>query len=221
MRDLDVAELLVGGGDPIIGTFPLIAHFLMQFGRDDQDVLLKFKKLFPFMSRDLVPEELAGRSDVDVDHLITLLSNRDVNLEELEARSFGDVFKNLFGTIVSGISKFIRDIDPEDLAARSAIDDFIPSLNAQARSPGTDGDPQDFLVHGIAARAPASGDLFDLQNILKSVFHFPRDVLPKTAARDGASELLTTLLQSREVTPLAEQLVTLAKLASRSFDGLD
>jgi len=158
-RDLGADELLVGGGELIKRAVTLINNSIAQFGRDQHEVRSFFSNLFnvfksivPIAIRDITPDELAARSDVD--DFIKLLSSRDASFSELQARfGFGDLAKILQGLLGSG-------------------------------------------------------------SVLRR-----EDVPPPSVARDDMSDLLRVLTQTRDVTP--EQLAGLATLFGRSFDDLD
>jgi len=201
MRDLDIAQLLVGNRSPIRGIVPLIDHFIMQSGRDGQDVLSFL------VNRDMAPEELAARGLFR--SIFNILRKpfgfRDITPEELAARSLHDFITSLdtrddasnqlnIASNAAHVLPFLveRDIAPEELAARGL---FSSIFNILRKPLGF----RDITPEGIVARS--------LRGFITSL-----------DTRDDASDQLNALLQSRDVAP--EKLASLIT-RSCSFGDLD
>jgi len=160
-----------------------------------------------FGLRDVDVQEMQARAADQAgagDLLTALLQSRDVMSGKLEERFNPlNLIKSFFG---------LRDVDSlQEMQARNAARD----------------EAGDLLTALLQSRDVMSGQLeerrFNPLNLIKSLLGL-RDVdvqemQARAAAQAGAGDLLTALLQSRDVTP--GQLVALASLASRSVNGLD
>ncbi len=150
-----------------------------------------------FLRRDVAPDELAARDNMD--DLMKLPNTRELNLErKIQSRGF---FTNLIAFALNHILTVrLRDVSPDELAGRDNLDDAINAYISNSKPTAREYMPE----QEIQARSSP-------------------DDTPKTVARDGTmNDFINALMKTRDSPEITtEDALTLASLASRALDDLD